>query len=70
VENNSTFQKKKLVVNRDICIGCGLCASLCPEVFELDEDTYKSKVKGPCPDSKACQNAIDSCPVGAISWDS
>lgn len=25
-------------VNKEKCIGCGLCPNLCPEVFELGED--------------------------------
>ncbi|MFH1896109.1 MAG: ferredoxin [bacterium] len=66
------MEKKKPVVDQNLCIGCGLCASLCPEVFELDEDTYKSKVKANVseftPSVARCQNAIDSCPVAAISW--
>jgi len=64
------MEDKKPVVNKDICIGCGLCASLCPDVFELEKDSYKSKVRGKCKDIDCCQNAIDSCPVGAISWTS
>ncbi|PIR71424.1 MAG: ferredoxin, partial [Candidatus Nealsonbacteria bacterium CG10_big_fil_rev_8_21_14_0_10_37_25] len=31
-------------VNKEKCIGCGLCSNLCPEVFELAEDG-KAKVK-------------------------
>lgn len=28
----------KAVVNKEGCIGCGLCVSTCPEVFSFDED--------------------------------
>jgi ferredoxin len=31
-------------VNKEKCIGCGYCVSVCPEVFELGEDG-KSKIK-------------------------
>jgi ferredoxin len=52
-------------VNKEKCIGCGLCASLCNEVFEMGSDG-KAKVKAkknlPC-----VKEAADSCPVNAIS---
>jgi ferredoxin len=51
-------------VNKDVCIGCGVCASLCGEVFVMKNG--KSHVKAqknlPC-----VKEAISSCPVGAIS---
>jgi len=51
-------------VDRDKCIGCGLCASLCPEVFELKNG--KSHVKNP---KGKCnlKEVVDSCPAQAIS---
>lgn len=52
-------------VDKKKCIGCGLCAEICPEVFEMGEDG-KSRVKKqrklPC-----VKEAVDSCPVNAIS---
>ena len=54
-------------VNQDVCIGCGTCESLCPEVFKL-EDAGKAKVKENAPKNVSCiQEAIDACPVQAIS---
>ena len=55
-------------VDPNLCIGCGLCVTTCPGVFELGDD-QKSFVK----DAKACdkcncQEAIDSCPSHAINW--
>lgn len=54
----------KFIVDKKKCIGCGLCVSLCPEVFQLDEEG-KSVVKnsqGKC----EVEEAVESCPVGAI----
>jgi len=60
---------KKPVVDQESCIGCGNCESVCPEVFELNEDG-KSQVIDPGGCNKCdCQEAIDSCPVEAISWE-
>jgi ferredoxin len=55
------------VVDLDLCIGCGLCSELCPKVFELRDD--KAWVVNPnaC-DTCDCQQAVDSCPVTAISF--
>jgi ferredoxin len=56
------------VVDYETCIGCGSCPEICPEVFELRGDE-KAWVIGPekC-DTCNCQEAIDICPVQAISW--
>ena len=28
----------KVNVNKDACIGCGACAAICPDVFEMDDE--------------------------------
>lgn len=56
-------------VNKETCIGCGACASTCPEVFEIGEDG-KSQVKENADltkNDKCIKEAIDGCPVQAIS---
>jgi len=59
---------KKVILDQNKCIGCNTCPLLDPEVFEMDTTTYKAKVKQqPETISQATQNAVDSCPVGAIS---
>ncbi len=52
-------------VNKEKCIGCGLCASLCGEVFRMGKDgkaEVKTQKKIPC-----VKEAMESCPVQAIS---
>jgi ferredoxin len=56
----------KIKVNKELCIGCGACESICPETFGLkDGKAYakKSEVK-----KITCEKeASDSCPVSAIN---
>jgi ferredoxin len=54
-----------ITMDQDECIGCGVCAQIWPEVFELDEDAGKAKVirsEG----ADCALEAADSCPVGCI----
>lgn len=58
----------KARVDQDTCIGCGVCPSICPEVFDM-KDGGKSHViadpvPGDCEDS--AKEAAESCPVDAI----
>jgi len=53
-----------MVKVNDECIGCGLCASTCPEVFEMKDG--KAVVKA-SKDSDCLDEAIENCPVNAIS---
>lgn len=58
----------KVKVNKDACIGCGACASICPEVFELNDEglseVKEEEVKEGLQDE--VRDATDSCPTGAI----
>lgn len=60
---------QKVYVDPDKCIGCNTCPLLDPDTFEMDNNTYKAKVKKQPqdPNSETIKNAIASCPVGAIS---
>ena len=58
---------KTPVVDKNACIGCGACASLCPKVFRLGVDG-KSEVHDSKDPDACAQRAIDVCPVQAISW--
>ena len=58
----------KILIDQDKCIGCNTCPLIDPEVFEMDTTVYKAKIKKqPENISDTTQNAINSCPVGAIS---
>lgn len=60
----------KVKVDKDTCIGCGLCVSICPEVFAFGEDDKAEAKAAPSPETESSvQDAVSGCPVGAISED-
>ncbi|MDD3285427.1 MAG: ferredoxin [Patescibacteria group bacterium] len=52
-------------VDQEKCIGCGLCAGICPETFQMNAEGKSEPVSQEV--SNCAQNAGASCPVGAIS---
>lgn len=70
---------KKIVQNHEGCIGCGTCAAICPEFWEMN-DEGKADLKGAkiSPDKKeqeleiedkdmGCnKDAAEACPVQVI----
>ncbi len=63
--------KWKVVVDRDACIGDGICASLCPDVFELDDEGKSKVIKEIIEDDlyDCVKEAVDSCPVSCITME-
>lgn len=58
-----------VIIEQEICIGCGACANTCPEVFEIKD--FKSNIKvNPIPEDFKydVMNATDLCPENAISY--
>lgn len=55
-------------LNRDACIGCGACAAICPDVFEIDDEGLSKVVSTEIKAENVgdVKDAIDTCPTGAI----
>lgn len=58
-------------VDPDLCIGCGLCNSICPEVFEMNDDGLAEAIVDQVPEDKLkeAEESRDGCPTSAISLD-
>ncbi|MFP4461024.1 MAG: ferredoxin [Thermotogota bacterium] len=56
----------KVTLDKDTCIGCGVCESLCPGVFKMVDDG-KAEVITPETDESCAEDAASSCPVNAIT---
>lgn len=58
----------KIIVDREKCTGLGICESLAPEVFEIDDDgdlvLKEADVSGS--DLDQVQAAVDGCPTAAL----
>lgn len=59
----------KAIVDRETCIGCGLCESTCPDLFVMDdEEKAKVIVAEIAKQAEECaKQAAEECPVTAIT---
>ena len=66
--DNKDFTFNMDNVNKDDCIGCGLCEDICPEVFKMDDegmavvivDSISAEAEA------SAKEAEESCPTDAI----
>ena len=57
----------KVKVDRDGCIGCGLCAETCPAVFRMAGDGLSEVYSEPSAANEQDVNkAAEECPVSVI----
>lgn len=57
-------------VDQNICIGCGLCIGMVPDVFRMNDDNKAEVYQDATLENESMvQDAISSCPVSAIKWE-
>ena len=61
----------KIIVDKNICIGCGFCAANCEEIFNIEDDglasTKDNNLDNMSEEEKETILDIkEGCPVGAI----
>jgi len=55
---------KTITVDQNACVGCGLCVSMCPDRFEMDEGGFAKVKEGNC--DCDLNEVAAQCPVNAI----
>lgn len=58
--------KLKICIDREQCIGDGLCVNEAPETFELDDEDKAVLVEGPGDDMECILAAAQGCPLDII----
>ena len=71
ITDNDLERKKemKATVDQGLCIGCGICEGIVPEVFSLQNEPYAEVLLDPIPEEfqDATREACEECPETAIS---
>ncbi len=59
---------KKLVIDQDLCIGDGICETICPDAFEIRDDglAYVTEEEPSDDIMDSVKEAIEACPVECI----
>ncbi|MEJ5314916.1 MULTISPECIES: ferredoxin [Anaerolinea] len=59
----------KTFVDRDLCMGCGVCETIAPNVFKLEDDGIAVVLVDVVPPEEEAnvREAMDACPEQAIS---
>lgn len=58
----------KVYVDQDLCIACGACIDIAPELFDYNDEGLAHAIVDMVPEDQEdlAQEAVDSCPTEAI----
>ncbi len=58
----------KVSIDQDLCIGCGLCADQCPNVFVMEDDgkAHVTSQEAAEAELECAEDAAMTCPTEAI----
>lgn len=57
--------KPKII--KELCTGCGICETICPDVFEVGPDGIAIVIDSEiCESVECCEEAVENCPEEAI----
>jgi ferredoxin len=60
-------ERPHITVDRDICMGSGMCCMYAPNTFDIDDET-RSFVKNAHGDPiDMIRTAVEACPTGALT---
>lgn len=59
----------RLYVDQDLCISCGACIALCPDVFDWNDDEKAHVIVDPVPEDleEDAREAQEACPHRSYS---
>ena len=59
----------RVLVAQDLCMGCGVCESIAPDIFELGDELHAIVILDPIPEKfrLVVEEAIAECPEVAIT---
>jgi len=66
-EKDDEKSEKKIVIDHNVCIGCGTCEGIASDYFKVEDGLAEVTAPYKEEDADIIDEAISSCPVSAIS---
>jgi len=69
-EDKQAASPRKIIIDRDLCCGYGVCKEICPQVFELDDAGIVVLLTETIPEGleEETVEAAEACPQMAITF--